>query len=50
MKFFKCEADQMTFTIVDLPRKNWNVCPPKKWQIALTLTGIVVAAIMWAIL
>lgn len=49
MKLFKCNA-QMALKVVELPRRNWRVLPPKKWQIALTMAGIVIAAVVWAVL
>lgn len=50
MKLFKCDAAGMTFSIVDLPRKNWHVLPPRKWQMALTFAGIVITAVLWGVL
>lgn len=50
MKLFKCDAAHMTFSIVDLPRRNWHVLPPRKWQIALTVATIIVGAILWGLL
>ena len=50
MKLFKCDAAHMTFSIVDLPRKNWHVLPPCKWQIALTLAGVIMISILWSVL
>lgn len=49
MKLFKCDTKRMTLTIVDLPRQNYRVLPPKPWQVALTLAVIVVGALAWAL-
>ncbi len=49
MKLFKCDTKGMTFELVDLPRHNWRVLPPKKMTVALTLAGIVITAVLWAI-
>ena len=50
MKLFKCDTQHMTFNLVDLPRKNWHVLPPRRWQIALALAGVIVTAILWSVL
>lgn len=59
MKLFNCNTQRIpqgdcqrlvTFTLVDLPRHSWHVIPPRRWQIALTLAGIVVTAIVWAVI
>ena len=50
MKLFKCDTQHMTFSIVDIPRQSWRVLPPRKWQIALTLAGVVVISILWGLL
>jgi hypothetical protein len=52
MKLFKCDArrQQMTLTIVDLPRPAWRVLPPGRWQVVLTVAVIVVTALAWALL
>jgi hypothetical protein len=36
--------------IIELPRSAWRVLPPNKWQVALTVAGIVVAAMAYALL
>lgn len=48
MKLFK-HSSQMTLTIVEVPRQSWRVLPPRKLEVALTLAGIVIAAIIWAV-
>lgn len=48
MRLLKCSAS-MTLTIVELPRQAGRVLPPKPWQVALTLAGIVVTAILWSV-
>lgn len=50
MRLFKCDTQRMTFSIVDLPRRSWKVLPPKRWQIALTLAGVIVISILWGVL
>lgn len=50
MKLFRCDTQRMTFDLIDLPRRNWRVLPPGKWQIVLTVAGIVVTAILWGVL
>lgn len=49
MKLFKC-SHSFTVEVVDLPRHSWKVLPPAKWQVVLTVAGIVLAAVVWAIL
>lgn len=36
--------------IVDLPRNAYHVLPPRKWQVVITLAGIVATAILWGVL
>lgn len=49
MRLFKCETKGMTLELVDLPRSNWRVLPPKKLTVALTLAGIVITAVLWTV-
>lgn len=39
----------LTFTLIDLPRTRWHVLPPRRWQVALTVAGVIVTAILWAV-
>ncbi len=39
----------MILEVIDLPRDRWSYLPPAKWQIALTVAGIVATAILWAL-
>jgi hypothetical protein len=50
MKRFKSLAHQPTLTIVDLPRQSWRLLPPRRWQVVVTLAGIIITAVMWAVL
>lgn len=40
----------MILEIVDLPRTAYHYLPPRKWQVVITLAGIVATAILWSIL
>lgn len=50
MKLFKCTTQPLTFTLVDLPRHSWHVLPPRRLQVAVTLVGVIVTAILWAVM
>lgn len=45
-----CQTRTIRFDIVDLPRTSWRYTPPSKWQVALTVAGIVLTAVLWAVL
>ena len=49
MKLF-CTTPHITLTLVDLPRRSWRVLPPRRWQVVVTVVGIVVAAILWSVI
>lgn len=49
MRLFKCDTQQVTFTIVDMPRNSWQVLPPKKWQVIITIATIALTAILWSL-
>lgn len=49
MKLFKCST-RMTLEVIDLPRKSYRILPPRPWQVALAVVGIVVTSILWAVL
>lgn len=49
MRLFNCSAQTINMTIVDLPRPAWKVLPPRKWQVALTVVGIVLTALVFAL-
>lgn len=49
MKLFNC-SQAFTCEIIELPRSAYQVLPPRKWQIALTVAGIILAAVVWSLL
>ncbi|MBE7474893.1 MAG: hypothetical protein HS114_37645 [Anaerolineales bacterium] len=49
MRVLSCSA-KMTLTLVDLPRSHYRLLPPRRWQVALTLAGIVSHALTEAVL
>jgi|GEM_PF-7013218 len=40
MKLFACTAPKMTLTIIDLPRTEYRILPPRRVKVAFTLAGI----------
>lgn len=50
MKLFKSVSKTIDIKVVDLPRSHYKWMPPKKWQIALVIIGIIVTSFVWAIL
>ncbi len=48
-RLFKCDIETPIITIIDLPRQNWRYCPPDRWQVAMMVVGIIISAIIFAI-
>lgn len=49
MSRYICLSHTVTLEIVDLPRSGWRYLPPRRWEVALTLAGIVLAAVAWGV-
>jgi len=46
---FLSNAQTMTLTLVDLPRSNWRILPPRKWQVYLTILVILTITLTWSL-